>query len=65
MSKPILWIVIPCYNEQEVLEEFHTEVGKVFSAVPDCRFRFLFVNDGSRDGTLSIIRRLAEEDPRV
>ena len=58
-------IIVPCYNEQEVLEEFHTEVGKVFSAVPDCRFRFLFVNDGSRDGTLGIIRRLAEEDPRV
>lgn len=58
-------IIVPCYNEQEVLEELHTEVGKVFSAVPDCRFRFLFVNDGSRDGTLSIIRRLAEEDPRV
>lgn len=58
-------IIVPCYNEQEVLEEFHTEVGKVFSAVPDCRFRFLFVDDGSRDGTLGIIRRLAEEDPRV
>lgn len=58
-------IIVPCYNEQEVLEEFHTEVGKAFSAVPDCRFRFLFVNDGSRDGTLGIIRRLAEEDPRV
>ena len=58
-------IIVPCYNEQEVLEEFHTEVGKVFSAVSDCRFRFLFVNDGSRDGTLGIIRRLAEEDPRV
>lgn len=58
-------IIVPCYNEQEVLEEFHTEVGKVFSAVPDCRFRFLFVNDGSRDGTLGIIRGLAEEDPRV
>lgn len=58
-------IIVPCYNEQEVLEEFHTEVGKVFSAVPDCRFRFLFMNDGSRDGTLGIIRRLAEEDPRV
>lgn len=58
-------IIVPCYNEQEVLEEFYTEVGKVFSAVPDCRFRFLFVNDGSRDGTLGIIRRLAEEDSRV
>lgn len=58
-------IIVPCYNEQEVLEEFHTEVGKVFSAVPDCRFRFLFVNDGSRDGTLPILRRLAEEDYKV
>lgn len=65
MDTITITIIVPCYNEQEVLEEFHTEVGKVFSAVPDCRFRFLFVNDGSRDGTLGIIRRLAEEDPRV
>ena len=63
----ILWMVIPCYNEQEVLpitapmflEELNTLVGK--GKISDDS-RILFVNDGSRDDTWSIIERLAAED---
>ena len=63
----VLWMVIPCYNEQEVLpitapmflEELTTliEKGKISDAS-----RILFVNDGSRDDTWSIIERLAVEN---
>ena len=66
----VLWIVVPCYNEEEVLPitapQFVDELrllcekGKIS---PDSRV--LFVNDGSRDGTWDIIRRLAAEDRRV
>ena len=65
--KPILWIVIPCYNEEKVLPitapmfldklASLTEAGKISS-----RSRVLFVNDGSRDSTWEIIRSLAEKD---
>ena len=58
-------IIVPCYNEQEVLEQFHTRTEAALADVKDCRFRYLFVNDGSRDGTLDILRRLSEEDYKV
>ena len=66
---PVLYIVIPCYNEQEVLPvtaplflkklEGLAAAGKIS---PDSRV--LFVNDGSRDNTWSIICDLAEKDSR-
>lgn len=58
-------IIVPCYNEQEVLEQFHRRTEEVLAGIKDCRFRYVFVNDGSRDGTLPILRRLAEEDYKV
>lgn len=58
-------IIVPCYNEQEVLEQFHKRTEDVLRRISDCRFRYLFVNDGSRDGTLGILRRLAAEDKKV
>lgn len=58
-------IIVPCYNEQEVLEQFHRRTEAVLAGIRDCRFRYVFVNDGSRDGTLPILRRLAEEDYKV
>ena len=66
--KPVLYIVIPCYNEQEVLPitapmflgkiRDLTERGKISDSS-----RVLFVNDGSRDKTWSIIQDLSRQDP--
>ncbi|MDD6197384.1 glycosyltransferase family 2 protein [[Clostridium] aminophilum] len=66
-EKPILWIVIPCYNEQEVLPITCTMfLGKIQSLVNRGMIRdesrILFVNDGSRDDTWSIIQKLTEQD---
>ena len=70
MTKPILYIVIPCYNEEEVLPvtaplflgklSALAEAGKIS---PDSRV--LYVDDGSRDATWQIICRLARSDRRV
>lgn len=57
-------IIVPCYNEQEVLEQFHRRTEEVLAGIKDCRFRYVFVNDGSRDRTLPILRRLAERTTR-
>ena len=54
-------IVVPCYNEEEVIDMFYPEVQKHLQKIPDCQFEYLFVNDGSRDGTLSKLRALAEK----
>ena len=67
-KKPVLWIIIPCYNEQEVLPVtapmflekllFLTQSGRVSEDS-----RILFVNDGSKDKTWEIICDLAAKDP--
>lgn len=66
-SRPILWIVIPCYNEEDVLpitapmflEQIQTMISKEKISA---KSRILFVNDGSKDSTWDIICKLAQED---
>ena len=67
MSKPVLWIVIPCYNEEQVLPitapMFLQKIHDLTAAglVSD-QSRVLFVNDGSRDKTWELITGFAKED---
>ena len=66
-SRPILWIVIPCYNEEDVLpitapmflEQIQTLISKEKISA---KSRILFVNDGSKDSTWDIICKLAQDD---
>lgn len=65
--KPILWIVVPCYNEEEVLPRTAPMfLGKIQEmeneGLISKESRILFVNDGSSDGTWNVIRKLAEQD---
>lgn len=67
MNKPVLYIVIPCYNEEAVLpitapqflENLNSLIGKEMIS-PESRI--LFVNDGSKDETWNIIKSLARQD---
>jgi glycosyltransferase involved in cell wall biosynthesis len=58
-------ILIPAYNEQEVLSHLYERLNKLAGETSDYDFEFLFINDGSRDRTLEIIKGYAEKDPRV
>jgi polyisoprenyl-phosphate glycosyltransferase len=60
----LLSIVSPCYNEQEVIETFYTELKKVLSAA-EMEHEIILVDDGSSDRTLEILNQLAEKDPAV
>ena len=52
-------IIVPCYNEQEVIELFYPAVQEHVNKIPDCKFNYIFVNDGSRDATLDKLRKLS------
>ena len=67
-ARPVLWIVIPCYNEEQVLPlTAPLFVRKLRQLEADGKIsgnsRILFVNDGSKDRTWEIIRNLADEHP--
>src|ERR1044071_505991 len=63
-ATPVLSVVVPAYNEQEVLPEFHRRLTAVLAGLTMAS-EIIYINDGSRDETLLILRRLRAEDPRV
>lgn len=60
----MLSLIIPCYNEQEALPLFYKEVTKVLENM-DEEYELIFVNDGSKDDTLNILKSFCEENPHV
>ena len=64
-EKPLISIVVPAYNEEEVIAVFHQRMSRFFESLPDYRCEIIFVNDGSQDRTQSIAEQLCREDERV
>ncbi|MGO4418940.1 glycosyltransferase family 2 protein [Streptomyces sp. MCAF7] len=60
----LISIVVPCYNEEAVIDRFHEHLTRELRVIDhDCEF--VYVDDGSKDRTLSLLKKLAETDPRV
>lgn len=60
----LLSLVVPCYNEEETIDIFYAEVLKYAPDI-DAELEFCFVDDGSTDRTLDVLRTLADKDQRV
>ena len=58
-------ILVPCYNEAQSLELLHKEIVRVISTLENYKWEILFVNDGSRDNTMEVIKGLREKDSRI
>lgn len=64
----LVTIIVPCYNEEAALPYFLREIKKTeteMNAVYGCSFELLFVNDGSKDDTLSVLRKFSKEETNV
>lgn len=60
---PLVSVVCPVFNEEEVIENFHERATAAMLAIaPAVRYELVYVNDGSRDRSLAILRKLAEDD---
>ena len=57
-------IIVPCYNEEPAIPYFYEEINKV-SKDMKTNFEFIFVNDGSKDKTIEVIKKYAKKDKRV
>lgn len=58
-------LIIPCYNEEPALPFLYEEIVRVAGEMSDQEFEFIFINDGSKDKTLSVIKGLKDKDERV
>ena len=63
--KKLLSIVVPCYNEEEAAPIFYKTVHEMEDKLPSVDLEFVFVDDGSKDGTLQVIKGLRSQDERV
>ena len=63
--KKVLTIMIPAYNEQEVLPHLFERLNQVTTTLTNYEVELLFINDGSRDETLPILYRQAQEQPNI
>ena len=65
----LLSIVVPCYNEQEVLPLFYDKITEVMAGMksehPELDYEVVFINDGSKDKTLEGLRKYARMDERI
>ena len=60
-----LTAIVPCYNEEAAIPYFQEEIDRVLSGMPGLALELIYINDGSRDGTLEIIKKMAKKDDRV
>ena len=58
-------VIVSCYNEEESLPLFYKEMNKVMEEMTSNEFELVFVNDGSSDKTLDVIKSLREKDTRI
>ena len=58
-------IIIPAYNEEESLNALYERISKIMNSMENYEFELLFINDGSKDKTLSMIKELRSKDNRV
>ena len=63
----LLSVIVPCFNEEENVRDFYDELCKnaEFFREKQIEFELLYVDDGSRDGTVAEVKKLHEEDGRV
>lgn len=58
-------LVVPCFNEEDVIAETHRRLSVLADSLPGYRFEFLFVDDGSQDNTLPLLRQIVTADKRA
>lgn len=58
-------IAVPCYNEEEIIEDTYKKIKKQAEKLPKKNYEIMFANDGSKDKTFEILKKIAEKDKKV
>ncbi|MGZ9097647.1 MAG: glycosyltransferase family 2 protein [Micavibrio sp.] len=64
-AKKLISLIIPCYDEEAVIVPCHDRIVRAISGLHDYQFEILYINDGSRDQTLDLLKKIHAADSRV
>ena len=64
-SSPLISVVVPIFNEVQVIQEFHDRMSRIAQQGGHCRYRIIYVDDGSKDGSHELLCKIAQMDERV
>lgn len=64
-TKDLISIIVPCYNEEESIPLFYKEIKKLQKEMSTINFELIFINDGSKDNTITEIKKLSDFDSSV
>lgn len=64
-ARRLISLVVPCFNEESCIETFLEQINEIFMHIPDCCLEYVFINDGSTDGTLEILKNCQRKDKRI
>ena len=64
-KKDLISIIIPCFNEEEAIPFFYQEIDKIAKKMKEVEYEYIFINDGSTDNTINVLRDLSKKDKRV
>ncbi|MCL2404314.1 MAG: glycosyltransferase family 2 protein [Defluviitaleaceae bacterium] len=62
---PKISVVVPCYNEEEVLPHFLSAITGIAATMPEVNFEYIFVDDGSKDATLGVLRLFGKQHTNI
>jgi glycosyltransferase involved in cell wall biosynthesis len=65
MKKELISVIVPCYNEAEALRFFFDELDRVVFSMPEYDFEAIYIDDGSKDATLELLREQAAKDKKT
>src|ERR1700730_6761451 len=65
MQKKLISIVTPCYNEELNVRELYRRTREVMNSLTDYRYEHIFIDNASRDATVSVLKEIAAGDPNV
>jgi polyisoprenyl-phosphate glycosyltransferase len=61
----LISVIVPCYNEEQVIEETHHRLVSILDGIEGARYELLYIDDGSRDETLRLLRGIVASNPHV
>lgn len=65
LKKELVSIIVPCFNEKDAIPVFYKEIDKVSKEMNYLDFEFIFIDDGSKDNTIEVLKELINNDKRV